>query len=46
MADRPSFHPAAPFLIGMASAALWITLFPALAWLLPMADALIDRMFR
>ncbi|MBJ7442859.1 MAG: hypothetical protein JHD32_00805 [Sphingobium sp.] len=45
MAEPTSFHPAAPFVIGLVTAVLWIILFPALAWLLPMADALIDWIF-
>ncbi|WP_289144970.1 hypothetical protein [uncultured Sphingobium sp.] len=39
--DRPSFSPAAPFAIGVALAAVWLTFFPALSWLLPRTDALI-----
>jgi hypothetical protein len=39
--DRPRFSPAAPFAIGVALAAIWCSLFPALAWLLPRTDALI-----
>lgn len=42
----PRFHPAAPFIIGLASAILWTFLFPLLACLLPMADDLIDWIVR
>lgn len=42
MADPTPFHPAAPFAIGMALAAAWLFLFPALSRLCLAADALID----
>lgn len=41
--DRPSYSPTAPFAIGVALAALWLSLPPALSWLLPRTDALISR---
>lgn len=43
MVDRPSFSPAAPLAIGMALAALCLSFFPALSWLLPRTDALLSR---
>lgn len=43
---RPSFSPAAPFAIGVTLAALWLSLFPALSWLLPRTDALISRIMQ
>lgn len=44
--DRPSFSPAAPFAIGMALAAVWLSFFPALSWLLPRTHALIGHLVR
>lgn len=43
MADRPTFAPLIPFAIGMMLAGFWLSLFPALSWLLPRTDALLSR---
>lgn len=42
---RLSFLPLAPFAIGVVIAALWLSIFPALSWLLPVTDAILGRIF-